>query len=194
MGAEIEDGDWTWRLELPVGSGETVVERVEPRDDPDEDADPSPHTDSQRTTAPYALAVDRAAEIAFEVVDDRVAVSVDGDEIIALEYRSIPDVTRPPPPSRRAALRLLGHSTQAEFRSIRVDVDLHYLDELRNASRPQYTTITLGEGEYFFLGDNTASSSDGRYWGHVPEQSLMGRALLVFWPAWPHNFQCKFIR
>ena len=43
------------------------------------------------------------------------------------------------------------------------------------------------------MGDNAPSSSDGRYWGAVPEKNLMGRALCVFWPAVP-RFEWKFIR
>jgi signal peptidase I len=54
--------------------------------------------------------------------------------------------------------------------------------------------IQLGEKQYFAMGDNAPSSSDGRYWDSIPEDNLMGKALLVFWPAWPLNFQCKFIR
>jgi signal peptidase I len=35
---------------------------------------------------------------------------------------------------------------------------------------------------YFALGDNSFNSSDSRYWGVVPEQNVIGRALFVYWP------------
>lgn len=35
---------------------------------------------------------------------------------------------------------------------------------------------------YFALGDNSYNSYDSRYWGPVPEQNLVGRGLLVYWP------------
>ena len=35
---------------------------------------------------------------------------------------------------------------------------------------------------YFALGDNSYNSSDSRYWGVVPEQNVIGRALFVYWP------------
>ena len=35
---------------------------------------------------------------------------------------------------------------------------------------------------YFVLGDNSANSSDGRYWGFVPQRNVLGRAKLVWWP------------
>ncbi|MCG3148021.1 MAG: hypothetical protein PCFJNLEI_01463 [Verrucomicrobiae bacterium] len=34
----------------------------------------------------------------------------------------------------------------------------------------------------FVLGDNSASSLDGRYWGAVQEKALVGRAVFVYWP------------
>lgn len=42
--------------------------------------------------------------------------------------------------------------------------------------------IHLGPREYFVLGDNTGNSRDGRYWGHVPAENLVGPAALVYWP------------
>jgi signal peptidase I len=35
---------------------------------------------------------------------------------------------------------------------------------------------------YFALGDNSYNSLDSRYWGPVPEENLVGRGLLVYWP------------
>ena len=35
---------------------------------------------------------------------------------------------------------------------------------------------------YFALGDNSYNSYDSRYWGPVPEENLVGRGLLVYWP------------
>jgi signal peptidase I len=46
--------------------------------------------------------------------------------------------------------------------------------------------FALPPKEYFAMGDNSYNSSDSRVWGSVPERSLMGRALLVYWPFWPH--------
>jgi len=40
----------------------------------------------------------------------------------------------------------------------------------------------LGEHQYLALGDNTTNSRDGRYWGAVPEENLVGPAFAVYWP------------
>jgi len=42
--------------------------------------------------------------------------------------------------------------------------------------------VTLGDKEYFALGDNTRNSADSRYWGPVPQANLVGPALFVYWP------------
>lgn len=42
--------------------------------------------------------------------------------------------------------------------------------------------FTVPPQSYFALGDNSYNSSDSRYWGIVPEQNVVGRALFVYWP------------
>ncbi|MCK5259700.1 MAG: signal peptidase I [Candidatus Omnitrophica bacterium] len=42
--------------------------------------------------------------------------------------------------------------------------------------------FTVPEGHVFVLGDNSSSSSDGRVWGFVPHENIIGRAELIYWP------------
>lgn len=43
-------------------------------------------------------------------------------------------------------------------------------------------TYLLPERRFFAMGDNSYNSYDSRYWGSVPEENLVGRGLLVYWP------------
>ena len=43
-------------------------------------------------------------------------------------------------------------------------------------------TYTVPGDSYFALGDNSYNSSDSRYFGPVPEQNVVGRGLVVYWP------------
>jgi signal peptidase I len=42
--------------------------------------------------------------------------------------------------------------------------------------------ITVPLEHYFVLGDNSGSSSDGRFWGFVPEGNVIGRAEFIYYP------------
>jgi len=42
--------------------------------------------------------------------------------------------------------------------------------------------ITVPGDSFFVLGDNSASSKDSRYWGFVPRQNILGKAMLIYWP------------
>lgn len=44
--------------------------------------------------------------------------------------------------------------------------------------------IVVPRGQYYVLGDNSASSRDSRYWGFVPEKNILGKAFLIYWPLY----------
>jgi signal peptidase I len=45
-----------------------------------------------------------------------------------------------------------------------------------------YQLKTIPKGQYLVLGDNRAQSYDGRCWGLVPRDNVIGRAVVRFWP------------
>ncbi len=42
--------------------------------------------------------------------------------------------------------------------------------------------IVLGENEIFVMGDNRNNSFDSRFFGPIPEESIFGKFVLIYWP------------
>ncbi|WP_410515056.1 signal peptidase I [Paenibacillus sp. BR2-3] len=47
-----------------------------------------------------------------------------------------------------------------------------------------FTPLTVENGSYFVMGDNrhAGASKDSRYFGSVPQDSIIGRAAYIWWP------------
>ena len=95
-----------------------------------------------------------------------------------------------------------GSGGKFELENVRLYRDTHYTVSAGGSSSAGQATegnpITLGDNEYFVLGDNSAQSSDSRFWpgkgynkdrepvytvGTVPDEYLIGKAFFVYWPA-----------
>jgi len=46
----------------------------------------------------------------------------------------------------------------------------------------QFGPVTVPPNEYLVLGDNRNNSYDSHYWGFVPRDKIIGRAVVRFWP------------
>ena len=42
--------------------------------------------------------------------------------------------------------------------------------------------ITIPRGSYFLMGDNRGNSDDSRFWGPVPRDWIIGKAVVSYWP------------
>ena len=90
------------------------------------------------------------------------------------------------------------------FRLFHVGVfrDIHYIEIAADDGRPilragEGRPFTLGDDEFFVLGDNSPASLDARWWdadgvgnrgeqyrmGTVPRDYLVGKAFFVYWPG-----------
>jgi signal peptidase I len=136
----------------------------------------------------------------FKNVDHKLALEFAGEELTydlgrtadSLNYRNN---------SSEPAVRIRG-SGELVLSHIALYRDIHYMSRRylngRNVARAgQGNPFTLGQDEYFMLGDNSPSSQDSRWWnkqgignrgklyrkGVVPREYLVGKALWVYWPS-----------
>ncbi len=42
--------------------------------------------------------------------------------------------------------------------------------------------VIVPADSYFMMGDNRGNSQDSRYWGFLPRERIIGRAVFLFWP------------
>jgi signal peptidase I len=57
----------------------------------------------------------------------------------------------------------------------------YYYNQGQYAQEGEETLVP--EGKYFFLGDNSISSSDSRFWGFVEARGIVGKAIFVWAPG-----------
>lgn len=55
-------------------------------------------------------------------------------------------------------------------------------DRMRYGVRSEDEYAVVPPGCYLVLGDNSDDSEDGRYFGWVPQENVLGRAFAVWWP------------
>jgi len=127
--------------------------------------------------------------ISFAVRDGQAYV-LESEEVVA--RLSVGDSGDPnsesPLPDDGVALSLFAVDSAATIRRIRLCRDVYYLtvEEAMDARAMPFESsenpIQLGEGEYFFLGDNPPASKDSRFWGVVRADELVGVARCRYWP------------
>lgn len=102
----------------------------------------------------------------------------------------VTDLAEDPPVGGACRLVLSARDCRVALGRIRVFRDIHYLslDELQPGLKgeaacwPFGRGATLGEDEYFLLGDNPQKSKDARFWGPVAKHALLGVARGRYWP------------
>jgi signal peptidase I len=73
---------------------------------------------------------------------------------------------------------------KVEVKGGRVFINDQPLRENYVADAPQYQygPVVVPANSYLVLGDNRNNSYDSHYWGFVPRNKIIGRAVVRFWP------------
>ena len=84
----------------------------------------------------------------------------------------------------KRVIALPGETVEATGGSIYINgqrLDEPYLDP--GVITDDFPPTVVPAGEIFVMGDNRANSQDSRYFGTVPEERVVGRAFVLFWPV-----------
>ena len=157
VGAELREDEDTFEFRLPVGSSGTALllrnkEEVARADG-------------------VFLTAGVKTRVRFKNLDDRVALTVNGAEVLAFDVPNPSHGDSQPVP----AVILGVVDGGAAFKKIEIHRDIHYRSE---GSLP----TQIPAGHYFMLGDNSGNSADSRTGWTVAEDRLVGRPMFVFWP------------
>lgn len=98
-------------------------------------------------------------------------------EIIVFNY--------PLDPSKDFVKRVVGlpgETVEMRDGTVYVDGNALYEPYLQRKDTSDTLPRLLGEKEYYVIGDNRRNSNDSRSWGPVPEENIVGRVWLVYWP------------
>ena len=132
----------------------------------------------------------KPCELPFEPVphEDYIkrVIGLPGDEItyrnktLFINGKEIPEsylgpYTGPTEPSNRM--------TGAQVKQEQLEGVEHRILELPTPQGGREGTWKVPDGYYFAMGDNRDNSLDSRFWGFVPEQNLVGKAMII-WMNW----------
>jgi signal peptidase I len=144
---ELTEGTRTYAFVLPGPAGDRAAPAIEV-------IASSPAT---ATAEDGRLAADDWIRFAVENLDDRLSLTLDGEEVAALEIE--------PHTGRGSGVSLAMEGGEVLFEDLMVERDIYYVGWRSDRSPPKATwEVAIPEGSYAMLGDNTQDSADSRDW------------------------------
>jgi signal peptidase I len=74
-------------------------------------------------------------------------------------------------------LEMIGHTIYINGQPLKED----YTRYNEGSIYDHYGPYDIPQGHYFAMGDNRDNSLDSRFWGFVPRDYLLGKALVIYW-------------
>ncbi len=87
--------------------------------------------------------------------------------------------------SRKLIKRVIGLPGELlEIKTGQVFINDQLLSEpyIKSPSTSTRLPAPIPNGQYFVMGDNRGNSSDSRSWGTLPQEEIVGKAWLTYWP------------
>ena len=129
-------------------------------------------------TAAEPVVADGEHLVEFSNIDARGTLKVDGKTLISFDAAEPSAVG-----GLRNGIQFGAVGCDVAVRDVRLWRDIFYTSGGRQQKFAVGSAFTLGDNEYFVLGDNSPNSFDSRCWGVVKRASLIGEAFVVFWPV-----------
>jgi hypothetical protein len=159
-----------------------------------------------------------AQEVALQYVDQELSLWVGGDKALSWSYElPMRQLLQRTGPAQWPRIAISVSGSPVTLHRVRVERDLYYSSRrgkklalggiIKRRGGINHEPLTIGDDQFFCMGDNSPRSLDSRYWeeinpwitaqmfpgqtqeealGLVPRQLLIGRAFLVYFPA-PHR-------
>lgn len=146
------------------------------------------------------LIFNNKVHLSFAVVDHLLIFRYGENELVH-DLGKLPDSAGQKMPEAEPEVEIIG-SGELKISNVEIYRDICYTSinpntGLKEGHAVEGSPFTLGEDEYFVLGDNSPASYDGRWWdkpgignnavkyreGTVPRDYLVGKAFFVFWPS-----------
>lgn len=85
-------------------------------------------------------------------------------------------------PMLKRIIGLPGDTVEITNAKVYINNKLLRENYIAEAPKYQYGPITVPDNSYFVLGDNRNNSYDSHYWGFVPSELIIGKAVRIYWP------------